>query len=173
MCGGPLVPGTRFCGQCGAAIAIPSSVSNAPASSGAPTPNNSPNGAGRRPILVVSAGAGNFVWAAITLYVALCQLGLAVTSERAELAALGLWNGLLVFLYIGIGISILLNKKWAWTWGIGSNTLNLVVAVYQLTQGPVLVNFFLIPIELFIIIALYVTRTPRAKPSQQGTAPSR
>lgn len=30
MCGKPLVPGTRFCGQCGAALAVPSCVSNAP-----------------------------------------------------------------------------------------------------------------------------------------------
>ena len=173
MCGTAVVPGTRFCGHCGAAVALPSSVSNAPARSGAPTPATPPIDAVGSPILAICAGIASFVWSAIMLVVVLYQMGLAVTSQNEKFAALGLWNGLIVFLYIGIGIGILLNKRWAWDWGVGSNMLNMLFGIYQLTQG-VLVSALLLPVELFILIALYAAPTPRSKPSREDTvAPGR
>jgi hypothetical protein len=156
-CGKPLVPGIRFCGQCGAGVAQSTSTS-ALAPSVAPISGNSSGGAGGNTILATSAAIGSFLWAAVMVLVVLLQLGLAATTKNGEFAALGYWNLVVVALYVVIGIGVLMRKKWAWDWGIGSNTLNLLFGIYQLTQG-VLVQVLLLPIELFIMIALYVTKS--------------
>ena len=158
MCGKPLVPGARFCPECGAGITAVSSAGNAPASSVAPMSGNSSGGVGEKTTLVTCAAIGSFLWAAVMAFVVLLQLGLAATTENGELAALGYWNLVIVAAYVVIGIGILTRKRWAWSWGIGSNTLNLLFGIYQLTQG-VRVDVLFLPIELFIVIALYATRS--------------
>lgn len=64
---------------------------------------------------------------------------------------------MIVALYAVVGIGILMRKKWGWDWGRGTNTVNLLLGVYQLSLG-VKVQVILLPIELFILIALYCTK---------------
>jgi uncharacterized protein YecT (DUF1311 family) len=162
-CGNSVDGQAKFCAACGtvAPDSLPEVTPSQTGCTAVGTPNqtgNTANSDGGRTVLVTCAGIGSFLWAAVMVLLVLFQLGLAATTKNDEFAALGYWNLVIVALYVVIGIGILMRKKWAWDWGTGSNTLNLLFGIYQLTQG-VLVQVLLLPIELFIMIALYVTKS--------------
>ena len=117
---------------------------------------NPSTGTGGKKTLVTCAAIGSFLWAAIMTVLVFLQLVVAATNRDDELTALGYWNLVIVAVYVVIGIGILTRKNWAWDWGIGSNALNFLFGIYELTQGR-LVNVLLLPIELLIVVALYAT----------------
>jgi len=128
-------------------------------------------GTGGKKILVTCAAIGSFLWAAIMTVLVFLQLVVAETRRDDELAALGYWNLVIVAVYVVLGIGIFARKKWAWDWGIGSNALNLLLGIYEITQGGWL-NVLLLPLELLIVVALYATRAVVA-PTRTQYGPGR
>jgi hypothetical protein len=113
---------------------------------------------GGKPNLVLWAGIGSFLCAAIWLLVASDQFERATIRNNDSLAAIGMWNLVVVAVYVALGIGILKRKKWGWDWGRGTNMVNMFLGVYELSQG-VTVQVILLPIELLILIALYSTKS--------------
>jgi len=154
-CGKPVTPGANFCMECGSVTGNNRAATNSPGTRLA-TSLTLP-ARGDKSALVLWAGIASFVCAATWLLVASDQFERAATRNHDSLATIGTWNLVVVALYAVLGFGILKRKKWGWDWGRGTNTVNLLLGVYQLTQG-VTVQILLLPIELFILFALYSTK---------------
>jgi hypothetical protein len=176
-CGKPVTAGENFCTECGFVIGNNRVSTDAPGTRLATSLTLAARG--DKQALVLWAGIGSFVCAAIWLLVASDQFERAANRNNDSLATIGMWNLVIVGLYVALGVAILKRKKWGWDWGRGTNTVNLLLGVYQLTHG-VTVQIPLLPIELFILFALYSTKAsvvpngraavPVAPPQQSPTA---
>jgi len=155
-CGKPVTPGARFCIECGAVVGKERATTNVPGNVSGILQTLA---GGKKPDLIWWAGIGSFAWAAIMVLLVLLQLLLAKMKGDSDIAALGYWNLMVVAAYMTIGFGIFQRKKWAWDWGIGSNILNLLVGIYELTQEGVVVQVLLLPVELFVLYALYSTKS--------------
>lgn len=167
QCGSSVSEQVKFCQSCGAKIE-PSPVSSASAvesESGSSqwaqsfaASRTEDRRAGENTPLLIGAAIANFMMAALLSVFVLLQLGLGEALSNKQLSYTGYWNLIAVGFYVAVGAGILMRKDWAWSWGIGTNALNLIIGLVQVTQGGLL-NVFMLPLELFILIALYTTKS--------------
>jgi len=176
-CGIEMTPGQNFCKKCGTAVrevaGVPTPIAPKPQSYyPASQQQRGPKPGGYledirqsqnpqppyKAVFATLAGIASILWAAIMFLLVCLQLFLAVGQSSATFAALGFWNALIAVLYLAIAIGIFMKKKWAWDWGIGSNSLNMIFGIYQVFVGA-WINVVFLPIELFILIALEVSKS--------------
>ena len=166
-CGQELRIGNRFCSKCGNPVPVANLEPPRPFYNYSTHPNdytpNHPSPLGYKETtkspLATSAGVVSIIWAVLMLMVILLQLSLVASGQADSwLTLVALWNALISFLYIAIGVGIFQRKKWAWSWGIGSNSLNLILGIYQFIRYLAWVELVFLPLELFIIIALESTK---------------
>ena len=129
------------------------------------TPRKSPSGK------VLAAGVLSFFWAAGALLVVLIQILVSLDSwydggtRNVLLVAAG-WNALIAAVYVAVGVLVLKRKHAGYSWGLGSNVLNFVVTLGEVCFGAGSLFLLLVPIEIAIVVLLYLSRKEFVAPVQ-------
>lgn len=104
------------------------------------------------------AASLTFAWVAITGVITLLQMVGGLVAQSRDAQILAVWNTLVLLVYVFIGYGILKRHPRAYRWAVGSNILNVAVGAYQLSQGTAQVHVVLLPLEIGIVVILYLNR---------------